>query len=122
MNSCVKIGNVLVNYGLFIEDFVQCSKSDGAKAYEVLEDVHEINKDVYSSIWTRVFEKSKSFNDKGIYAEFKFLDGKVTCKAHYFKGQRFARELTSSETHYTGRLLSVERDGLYLNKRRVTLI
>lgn len=50
MNSCVKIGNVLVNYGLFIEDFVQCSKSDGAKAYEVLEDVHEINKDVYSSI------------------------------------------------------------------------
>lgn len=116
------VGRVLVSYNIFLSHLVRILKKDGERASEVLDDIHEINKEVYAILWKKVFLHSKSYVNKGVYSEFKFKDGRAEFLAHYFMGQKYARELTSSESRYTGRILSIEEDGIYLNHRKVEII
>lgn len=91
----------------------------------VLNYIHDLDKDVYGDIWSRyLIQHSKSYKvlNNGLYIEFKFKDEESTGTAHYFVGRKYANELSNGGNYYTNRLLSIEPDGIYLNKKRVEVL
>ena len=123
------VGAVVVNYStrdreFFIKGFVSSLRKMDVSLtpYVILGYVHEIYKEVNIDLWTRILSKSKTAKSNGLYTEFEFKEGNATNKAHYINGQKYARVLTSSSTRYTGRLLSVEEDGVYLNHKKIEVL
>lgn len=91
----------------------------------VLNYIHDLDKDVYGDIWSKYLaQHSKSYKvlNNGLYIELKFKDEESTGIAHYFVGRKYANELSNGGNYYTNRLLSIEPDGIYLNKKKVVVI
>lgn len=95
------------------------------QCHVILNYIHELDKDAYGSIWKDFLSKhSNSYKSRnnGLYIEFSFRDGKEEGFAHYFVGNKYANELSTGGHYYTNRLLSIEPDGLYLNKQQVEIL
>lgn len=110
---------------LFLYNFLKFIKeqSFGYKPVAILDCIHEICKVSNAEIWENYLNKNSSSKvNNGIYLEFKFKEDKIISKARYFIGQKYAKELATSEKRYTKRVLSLESDGLYLNHKKVQVI
>lgn len=108
----------------FIKKFVSTLREVDVSLtpYTILGYVHEIDKEINMNLWSRVLSNSTTARSKGVYTEFDFKEGNIVSKAHYITGQKYAKELTSSNTRYTGRLISIEEDGIYLNHKKVEVL
>ena len=91
----------------------------------ILDYIHNLDKDAYESIWKDYLSKNSNsyqYKNNGLYIVFGFRVGSREGVAHYFVGRKYANELSDHGTYYTPNLLSIESDGLYLNKQKVEVV